>query len=43
MAVDFVELKYESLEDEEEFVPKEKRKDWTVKQVRISGRTAYHN
>ena len=43
MAVDFVEIKYESLEDQEEFVPKEKRKDWTVKQVRISGRTAYHN
>jgi len=43
MAVDFTEIKYESLEDQEEFVPKEKRKDWTGKQVRISGRTAYHN
>ena len=43
MVVDFVELKYESLEDQEEFVSKEQRKDWTGKQVRISGRTAYHN
>ena len=43
MAVDFVELKYESLEDQEEFVPRKQRKDWTGKQVRISGRNAYHN
>jgi len=43
MAVDFIELKYESLKDLDEFVPKEKRKDWTLKQVRESGRNAYHN
>ena len=43
MEVDFVEVKYESLKDLNEFVPKEKRKDWTLKQVRESGRNAYHN
>jgi len=41
MEVDFVEIKYESLKDLDEFVPKEKRKDWTLKQVRESGRDAY--
>ena len=43
MKVDFIELKYESLEDQKKFVPREQRKDWTGKQVRISERTAYHN
>ena len=43
MEVDFVEVKYESLKDLDEFVPKEKRKHWTLKQVRESGRNAYHN
>lgn len=43
MEVDFVEVKYESLKDLDEFVPKEKRKDWTLKQVRESGRNAYRN
>ena len=43
MKVDFIELKYESLKDKKEFVPKEKRKDWTLKQVRESGRNAYRN
>jgi len=42
MEVDFVEIKYESLKDLDEFVPKEKRKDWTLKQVRESGRNAYN-
>ena len=43
MKVDFIELKYESLKDLDEFVPKEERKDWTLKQVRESGRNAYRN
>ena len=43
MEVDFVEVKYESLKDLDEFVPKEKRKHWTLKQVRESGVNAYHN
>ena len=43
MKVDFIELKYESLEDQKKFVPREQRKDWTGKQVRISGRNPYHN
>ena len=43
MEVDFVEVKYESLKDLDEFVPKEKRKDWTLKQVRVNGVNAYHN
>ena len=43
MEVDFAEVKYESLKDLDEFVPKEKRKDWTLKQVRESGRNAYRN
>ena len=43
MEVDFVEVKYESLKDLDEFVPKEKRKDWTLKQVRVNGVLAYHN
>ena len=37
MKVDFTEVKYESLKDLTEFVPKEQRKDWTIKQVRVDG------
>ena len=37
MKVDFTEVKYESLKDLTEFVSKEQRKDWTIKQVRVDG------
>jgi len=42
MKVDFTEVKYESLKDLTEFVPKEQRKDWNVKQVRENGKNAYN-
>ena len=42
MKVDFTEVKYESLKDLTEFVPKEKRKDWTLKQVRENEKNAYN-
>ena len=43
MKVDFIELKYESLREQAEFVPKEQRKEWNAKQVRANGVVAYHN
>ena len=43
MIVDFIELKYESLKEQAEFVPKEQRKEWNAKQVRANGVVAYHN
>ena len=42
MAVDFTEIKYESLRNQKEFVPREKRKEWNAKQVRVDGVNAYH-
>ena len=42
MKVDFIELKYESLRDQKKFVPREQRKEWNAKQVRVDGVNAYH-
>ena len=42
MAVDFTEIKYESLKNQKEFVPREQRKEWNAKQVRVDGVNAYH-
>ena len=42
MAVDFTEIKYESLRNQKEFVPREQRKEWNAKQVRVDGVNAYH-